>query len=549
MKPHVFHVARECSEIVSSGGLGDVVLQLAARCAAEGFPTTVILPRYGGMSREFQDRTEPVPDPVAIPMSYGPDPSRTEPVVFRTMGHRGFEVCLVDSPRFRGKLHPYVYDEEEAAAFQALPREERLFCGAERPFPGFEVRAGTGHFDYFAMNLLLQKAALAYVRLRAPERAVIHGHDAHAAVLPLLALGRPWRDPTDRPRTIVTSHNFGEQYRQRCGDRGFVHSVTGCDAASVDRCWVDGAFDPFAAAALYADRLTTVSDGYAWEVLQAASGQCPPDYGGDLRGFSRFLSAGGRDLLGITNGIDPALKGPEALPPALKPERSEAGAFLWKKAAKTRLLSRIRQNVPAWGIARERILGGLDGMRDLDCLFTSVGRLVEQKAPDVMAQAAAEVLSYHGNAGLAVLGDSDNARIVKGLESLARRFPGRVVVIRGFSDLLSREIYAGGDFLLVPSRCEPCGLVDLIAQINGNIPIANQVGGLAKVVDGGTGIGYFALSDRENLRGLVSGMHRAMTLFAGHEELREMRERADRHVRSRYSWEAVFPKYRSLYED
>lgn len=549
MKPHVFHVARECSEVVSSGGLGDVVLQLAARCASDGFPTTVILPYYGGMSPGFTVLPGSSSEAVAVPMPYQREPSRTETVHFRTMRHKGFELCLVDSPRFRGKGHPYVYTVDEAAAFRTLPPGERSFCGAERPFPGFDVRAGAGHFDYFAMNVLLQKAALEFVRRCGPEKAVVHGHDAHAAAIPLLARGALHGDLAGRLRCIVTSHNFGEQYRQRCRDRGFVAAVTGCDASSVDRCWVDGAFDPFAAAALYGDRLTTVSEGYAWEVLRAGSPGFPPGYGGDLAGFSRFLAGNGTDILGITNGIDPALKGPEALPPALRPERRDPDSFLWKKPVKAQLLRRIRGNAPEWSLAADRILGGLHAVREDDCLFTFIGRLVEQKAPDVLVQAAAEVLSYHGNAGLAVLGDGDHPQLTGRLEALARRFPGRVVVLRGFSDLLSREIYAGGDFLLVPSREEPCGLVDMIAQINGNIPIANQVGGLSKIVDGYTGIGYFALNDRENLRGLVSGMHRAMALFADQAELKEMRRRADLHVRGHYTWDAVFPKYRALYGD
>jgi glycosyltransferase involved in cell wall biosynthesis len=98
------------------------------------------------------------------------------------------------------------------------------------------------------------------------------------------------------------------------------------------------------------------------------------------------------------------------------------------------------------------------------------------------------------------------------LEELARQFPGRVIILDGRSEDVAKEIHAAGDFFLLPSRFEPCGLTDFRAQLNGNSPIANQVGGLSKTVNGKTGIGFFGLGDRAVLRGLVDGMLRALDL-------------------------------------
>jgi len=63
----------------------------------------------------------------------------------------------------------------------------------------------------------------------------------------------------------------------------------------------------------------------------------------------------------------------------------------------------------------------------------------------------------------------------------AARYPGRVYFNRAFNHALSRLILAGGDFCLIPSRFEPCGLVDYEASLLGNIVIGRATGGLTKV--------------------------------------------------------------------
>ena len=541
-----------------------MVLQLALECVKQGLHSTIFLPHYGRYSHErqtalaerisamlpWEHRAVRYLDPAVydIPMAYSDNPHRTEPAAIETIQFSGpvrLQVAQVVADRFVGKQRPYAYTAGEVKAILEAPRDG-MVCGAETPPRTFLLEEGSGHFDYFAMNVLLQKAALAWIgQQRRP--IIVHCHDAHTAMLPMIAKLAESPSPRADSRFVVTAHNCGVSYRQRCADLQFVSAASGLPAAAVSQCVIEGEFDPFAAAALYADHLNTVSDGYAWEVqgahLQTSGGDA------DLRGFSEFLAQNSIPLTGITNGVSAAHKSPEAIRKQVGMRLSDAGGFGWKPAFRKRFARRLskRELDPSWGVRSADRHGSLRGLVDGGCLFTFVGRWTDQKGVDIAVRAAQEVLSTDAEAGLCVLGEGNQPFVFSDLLRLAEEFPGRVAVIKGFSDSLAARIYAAGDFLLVPSRYEPCGLIDMIAQLNGNLPIVNQVGGLSKVIDGVTGLGYFATTDRENLRGLVSAMRRALALAANPEALRRMQQAADREVREKYNWTATLERYARLY--
>jgi glycogen synthase len=119
-------------------------------------------------------------------------------------------------------------------------------------------------------------------------------------------------------------------------------------------------------------------------------------------------------------------------------------------------------------------------------LITAVGRLVEQKNLSLVADIIERTLDYDGGAKFIILasapeGDSGGKASEDHFFHLAVRHPGRVYFNNTFNLPLSKLILAGGDFTLIPSRFEPCGLVDYEASLLGNVVIGRATGGLVKV--------------------------------------------------------------------
>jgi glycogen synthase len=119
-------------------------------------------------------------------------------------------------------------------------------------------------------------------------------------------------------------------------------------------------------------------------------------------------------------------------------------------------------------------------------LLTAVGRLVAQKNFALVVEIVERTLAYDAGTKFIVLAaapddDPDGRATEVAFAGLAARHPGRVFFQRQFNQALSRLILAGGDFCLMPSRFEPCGLVDYEASLLGNIVIGRATGGLPKV--------------------------------------------------------------------
>lgn len=118
---------------------------------------------------------------------------------------------------------------------------------------------------------------------------------------------------------------------------------------------------------------------------------------------------------------------------------------------------------------------GLEQREDVP-VFAMVTRMTEQKGFDLVERMLDELMQYN-DMQFFMLGSGD-----KEYESFMReaeaRYKGRLCAYIGYNEELSHRVYAGADFLLMPSRFEPCGLSQMIAMRYGTLPIVRETGGL-----------------------------------------------------------------------
>ena len=120
-----------------------------------------------------------------------------------------------------------------------------------------------------------------------------------------------------------------------------------------------------------------------------------------------------------------------------------------------------------------------------------------------------------------------------------------------FAEPLSHLGYAAADFMLMPSRFEPCGLPQMISAIYGNLPIVHNTGGLHDTVThlnmaAGRGNGF--TFDYYNSEGLRWAIDQAMSFFHLPPYQREEQlRRIMRESQANFTHEVTAENYFSLY--
>ncbi len=171
-------------------------------------------------------------------------------------------------------------------------------------------------------------------------------------------------------------------------------------------------------------------------------------------------------------------------------------------------------------------------------LFSIVSRLVHQKGIDLSLEAAETIVASGGQ--LVVTGRGE-PRLEDAVEKLARQYPHAVAARIGFDDAEARRLFAASDFLLMPSRFEPCGLSQMYAQRSGALPIAYRTGGLVDTIeDGLSGFLFSSLTGA----GLSGAVGRALEAFRSKRAFRQMREHA---MAKRFDWRKPTSRYADVY--
>ncbi len=297
-------------------------------------------------------------------------------------------------------------------------------------------------FRFAALAVVARELALGRVADYRPD--VVHAHDWQAGLTPayLVFDGRP------RPASVMTIHNLAFQGQM---PPEWLPSL-GLPAWSFTPDGVEyyGGIGFLKAGVYYADQITTVSPTYAREIQGALWGM----------GMEGLLASRAGDLAGIVNGLDTSTWNPAADPFV------EPGYDVRSLTVRARHKAALRERLGLVG----------DATRPLLCVIT---RLTWQKGMDVLMDAAGAMLE--AGVELVVLGAGDPGMEAR-LAETAAAHPGRMACTFGYDERQSHQLLAGADAVLVPSRFEPCGLVQLQGLRYGCVPVAARTGGLLDTV-------------------------------------------------------------------
>jgi starch synthase len=143
-----------------------------------------------------------------------------------------------------------------------------------------------------------------------------------------------------------------------------------------------------------------------------------------------------------------------------------------------------------------------------------------------------------------VLGSGD-AVVEQQLTDMQSQFFGYYNSLIGYNEKLSHQMYAGADFLLMPSRVEPCGLNQMYAMRYGTIPIVRRTGGLKDTVkDYGEEGGFGICFDTASVGDISHAVYRAVELYRHKDKIKKIRKQL---MKIDHSWEKSAQIYINLY--
>jgi len=336
---------------------------------------------------------------------------------------------------------------------------------------------------------------------------IIHCHDHHTALIPFMMTQSYKYDELHQIPNVLTIHNA--QY-QGWFSYDKLSLIPDFDQAKIGLLDWDNQINPLATGIKCAWRVNTVSPNYMEELKKQANG------------LELLLQHEDAKCSGILNGIDTDVWNPETDTYIIKnyPTRIVQSG---KKANKNYLCETFN----------------LDTKKPL---FVFIGRLVGEKGADLFTKAFEQVLN-NDTINILLLG-SGNYRAENELNALKERFEGTYNAFIGYDEELSHIMYAGADFLLMPSRVEPCGLNQMYALRYGTIPVVRNTGGLKDTVIDIAANGFGILHQNASVADMVYAFKRAELLYEDQPKFKSIRKKI---MGINNSWDASAQAYVNLY--
>jgi starch synthase len=367
-----------------------------------------------------------------------------------------------------------------------------------------------GHDDEIERYLVFQQAVLKWIQSFSERPRVLHCHDHHSGLLAWMTQYCPeYQDLRSIP-TVFTIHNGNYQGQFSWRNRHKLPYFEEAGRSVID--W-GGAINPLAASVRCAWAVTTVSPSYLQELHEKSLGLEP------------LFNAEWRKQSGILNGIDADVWNP-ANDPMLENhlENGEIGRFKWEN--KQNLLKNF----------------ALDTRLPL---VAYIGRMAAEKGADLLPDTIRKYLNSGGRVAFLILGSGDSTT-ENDFQQLKKEFPGLVDCYIGYHEGLSHQIYAGADFLIMPSRVEPCGLNQMYSMRYGTIPIVRSIGGLRDTVfDLDQADGRGICFDEFLVEAAANAIHRAAYIW--YNQPNSVEYLRGRIMGIDFSWESAVGRYFDVY--
>jgi starch synthase len=421
------------------------------------------------------------------------------------------EKGLPQKPKYELSVKVVVGGEEiEARVYSArLMSGIAVFLVQHDPFfkrPELYGENGRDYVDNVRRFIFFSKAVVEVARHVRPVPDILHVHDWQVGLVPAFvkAAGYPFK-------TVLTIHNLAFQGQFA----GYEFALTNLPLGyfHAEGLELNGGINFLKGGIKLADYVTTVSPRYAQEIQR-------PEYGCGLDNVLRARAQVG-ELVGILNGIDTGVWNPASDKEIA--ENYGARSLSGKKRCKAALLKEFK-------------LVGVEKP-----LFVSIGRLTRQKGWHFTLSLIDRIVAMGGNLVLLGKGELD---LERGLQEAAGRYSKSVGVRIGFDEGLAHRIEAGGDFFLMPSEYEPCGLNQMYSLRYGTVPIVHGVGGLADTVQEGEGYDNGVVFTPFDLGAYSRAVDRAFKLYGEPKRLLDMRQRG---MGLDFSWRKSAEEYCKLY--
>jgi starch synthase len=378
--------------------------------------------------------------------------------------------------------------------------------------PGIYIDPWSGHpyWDEKERFISFQVAALEWLKQSGFKPDVVHSHDHHTALVPFMMQQAFRFEEFRKTPSVLTIHNGEYQGRYSRSEYRLLPAFNLDNIGLLD--W-NGSLNSLAAGIKTAWKVTTVSQGYMDELLEYC------------HGLEQLLQHEKQKTAGFLNGID---------------------TDVWDPASDSYLTHHYSRKAYKRGKQKnKKALCDTFALNPERPVFSFIGRLVREKGADLLPDLIRNCIDREMDASFIVLGTGD-PELHDLFTDLKNEYFGYFDTRLEYNEKLAHLIYAGSDFLLMPSRVEPCGLNQLYAMRYGTIPVVRKTGGLSDTVkDIGDEGGYGVVFEEFNAEEASEAVKRGVELFHQKELFNK---KVKLNMSLDFSWERSTKRYINLYE-